>query len=433
MKLAFIYSFQQSSWKSCQTITKNLKETYKLIAPASSQKDYDLNDKTTQFEMLLTAEKIVSSLPSHIVIIDHKPHPYMILDLIYKVYEEKKIKKLPEIIIHIFGDFTLYAEQWLKLEKILKNFKVKFICASDSQKDLVSKFLKNKKIGIYQCPFPVDTDEFHFDEKLRNKYRKELGFTDNQSLYIYTGRLSLQKKVLDLILDFSIYLKMSNDDAYLFLAGEFDDLGNPFRGQYSRDGLFFINYTKIIENLNENVKKRIRYVGNLSSTELAALYSAADAFISMSVHNDEDYGMSPAEALSTGLPVVLTEWAGYRSFKLKKDNQCNLIKTVIETDKITYDRGQLLKAFFLLKKSEKQNRLNRLSLQKINTDYLSIKSNKATLESILDNKVSTFPGFSPLLKELASAFLNHPPFAVQKIEYNYSPLYKKIYDSYVSE
>jgi glycosyltransferase involved in cell wall biosynthesis len=432
MKLAFIYSFEQSTWKSCQTITKNLKATYKLISPAHTAKDFDLNDRSSSYEILKTAIEITSYSPDVIVILDHKPHPYKMLNQIYKSYVEKRIKKLPQIIIHVFGDFTLYSNEWLKVEKTLKNFSVKFICASDSQVELVRKFLKTKKTGLYKCPFPVDTKEFHFDQNQRETYRKALGLKPSQSMYVYTGRLSLQKKVIELIMDFATYLKVSNDDAYLFLAGEFDDLGNPFKGVYSKEGGYFQNFIKVYSSLDENARKRIRYIGNLTSDELKTLYSAADVFVSLSVHNDEDYGMSPAEALSSGLPAILTEWAGYKSFNLEK-NECYLIPTSIGEVMLNYNKAQFLKYLFLSKKNLEQNRTNRLMLQKINTQYLSVTSNKLTLQKILEVKVPTFGGFSTLLKELSMAFKGHPPFIETKTEHYYTDLYKKIYGSYISK
>jgi glycosyltransferase involved in cell wall biosynthesis len=432
MKLAFIYSFEQSTWKSCQTITKNLKATYKLITPANQTKDFDLNDHTTSFELLQAAQDITAYLPDAIVILDHKPHPYKMLDIIHKVYIDKKIKKLPQIIIHVFGDFTLYSAEWLKIEKTLKNFSVKLVCASDSQTDLVRKFLKNKNMGLYKCPFPVDSKEFFFDQKARDKYRKTLNFKSNQTLYVYTGRLSLQKRVIDLIMDFATYLKVSNDDAYLFLAGEFDDLGNPFKGVYSKEGGFFQSYSKFYNSLDENIKNRIRYMGNLTSEELKSFYSAADVFVSLSVHNDEDYGMSPAEALCTGLPAILTAWAGYKSFKLK-NNECILIPTAIGEVTISYNKPQFLKTLFLTKNNIIEIRNNRLKLQKINADYLSVAKNRLTIQKILEEKIPRFSGFSPLLKQLSVAFKGHPPFLETKIEYTYTDLYKKIYDSYISK
>ena len=431
MKLAFLYSFEQSTWKSCQTITKNLKATYNLIGQLQS-KDFDLNDQTTSFEMMKTASDIVAFAPESIVILDHKPHPQKILAFIHSTYIDKKIKKLPSIIIHVFGDFTLYSAEWIKLEKTLKNFSVKLVCASDSQKELVTKFLKNKKAGIYKCPFPVDPKEFYFDSVMREKSRKALKLSNDQIMYVYTGRLSLQKKVIDLIIDFTAYLKISKSDSYLFLAGEFDDLGNPFKGVYSKEGAFYQNYNKLLNSLDEEIRNRIKYVGNLTTEELRNLYSTADVFISLSVHNDEDYGMSPAEALCTGLPLILTEWAGYKSFKLE-NNECHLISTTIGERYLNYNKAELLKAFLLMSKNITTLRAQRSPLQKINCTHLSIASNKQILAKILDDKAPLFGGFSSLITDLAKAFKKHPPFVTVKTEYAYSELYKKIYDSYISK
>lgn len=431
MKLAFLYSFEQSTWKSCQTITKNLKATYSLIGQNQS-KDFDLNDKTTSFEMLQSALEIVAYDPESIVILDHKPHPHKIISFIHKAYIEKKIKKLPQIIIHVFGDFTLYSAEWIKIEKTLKNFSVKLVCASDSQKELVSKFLKNKKSGIYKCPFPVDPKEFYFDQAARDMSRKALKLNNDQIMYVYTGRLSLQKKIIDLIIDFSAYLKISKSNSYLFLAGEFDDLGNPFKGVYSKEGAFYQNYNKLICSLDEDVRGRIKYLGNFSTEELKNLYSAADVFISLSVHNDEDYGMSPAEALCSGLPIILTDWAGYKSFKFE-NNECQLIATTIGELHLTYNKSQLLKALLSTQKNIYNLRANRLKLQKINCGFLSIANNKNTISKILEEKIPLFAGFNNLLSDLAKAFKKHPPFVTAKTEYTYSELYKKIYDSYVSK
>lgn len=431
MKVAFLYSYEQSFWKSCQTITKNLKSTYDLFVSSANQKSFNYHDSITAFEMLNAARGIVDFEPDYIVIIDHKPHPQKIIDFIFQTYAEKKIKRLPEIIIHIFGDFTLYSKDWLKIEKTLKNFPVKFICASDSQQALVAKFLKNKKTGLYKCPFPVDTEDFSFNPELRNKYRKTLGLKDNQTLFVYTGRMSLQKQVIELMLDFATYLKVSNSDAFLYFAGEFDDLGNPFKGLYSNEGLFYYRFSKLHASLEDDIQARIRYVGNLTTNELKPLYSAADTFISLSVHNDEDYGMSPAEALATGLPCILTDWAGYRSFKREEDNQCFLIKTSLSEDKITYARDELMDALLTVRQNEAINRKNRFELQKTNVQYLSIASNKSILENIIKTKVSKFSGFSPLLKSLALAFELHPPFAIAQTKHVYTDLYKKIYESYL--
>jgi hypothetical protein len=94
---------------------------------------------------------------------------------------------------------------------------------------------------------------------------------------------------------------------------------------------------------------------------------------------------------------------------------------------------ELLKHFMGVEKYKDKNRINRLGLQKINSDYLSIYSNAKILKKILEDKPIPFSGFSSLLKDLSLAFKKHPPFVSPQTEYVYTDLYKKIYESYVSK
>jgi glycosyltransferase involved in cell wall biosynthesis len=55
-------------------------------------------------------------------------------------------------------------------------------------------------------------------------------------------------------------------------------------------------------------------MGSVPNADLLKVYQGADVFMNLSVHNDEDYGMSVAEAQFVGLPVGLTDWGGLASF-----------------------------------------------------------------------------------------------------------------------
>ena len=37
-----------------------------------------------------------------------------------------------------------------------------------------------------------------------------------------------------------------------------------------------------------------------------------DVFVSLSVHQDENFGYAPIEAMACGVPAVVTDWGGYR-------------------------------------------------------------------------------------------------------------------------
>ncbi len=429
MKISLVYSSKKSSWKSCQVISTNLLEMYNQAYPRCYT-SHNLSDKMSDFEVLNLAKDVFKDEPTHVSFIDHKPHPHVLLKYLDYLYSQNPKIIRPEIIFHVFGDFTLFGKDWKKCEPYLKNFKVKLIAASDRQKDLISKFMKKSKTGIYKCPFPVDHNSFYFSEEMRKKKRKELGLDDKVAMYIYTGRMSLQKNILDLVLGFSHFSKTANMDACLYLAGEFDDLGNPFTGAYFRNGEFYQYYIKMFNDLDEKAKSRVKFIGNLNQEELLDFYNAADCFISLSVHNDEDYGMSPAEAMCTGLPAILTDWAGYASFDLNGENACALIPTEIDRYNISFNRKELLKKMMTTSIRLSEHRKNRNVLSKKNINAFSVEGNVLNLKGILEDEVTKFSGFSANMDELALVFSkNQAPFA--KNEPVYTPFYKNLYTSYV--
>lgn len=435
MKIAFLYSFEKSDWKSCEVITANLIKTYSFVFDKKDTSHFSYDSSMGDYEKLKLAEKIFEYNPTHIIIVDHKPHPLKIFKFLDHFYSQNKIKERAEYIIHVFGDFTLNAKDWQDSEDYLKKHSVKFVCASDRQKDLVSKFFKDKKKEVFKCPFPVDTDSFYFSPEIRKNVRSELGIKENEIIFLYTGRMSLQKKIFELTFDFAQFLKITNADAYLYFAGAYDDIGNPYIGAESRPGEFCQRHLLLLAGLDENVRSRIRYVGNLSATELLKYYNMADCYISLSAHNDEDFGMSPAEAICTGLPTILSDWAGYASFDLDGKNSCVLVPMKIESKTgVSYNSKFLIKQLILKLNTFKDDRNNRESLMKLNSNAFSIKANIKTVTNILKSDSQKFSGFSELMERFSLAFENErSPFATYKHTYEviYSDLYKEAYGSYV--
>lgn len=428
MKFALVYSMKKSSWKSCQFITANLENTYRYAFSNETFRTFDLNTEMTEYEIYSLAKDIINYNPTHLIFIDHRPHPELLIEYLSRLLVLGRANRF-EVVFHIFGDFTLYAKKWLSVEKSLKNFKVKWVAASERQKKLVSKFLTT---DCFKCPFPVDGNEFSYSSKKRKLVRKKLGFENSEVVFLYTGRMSLQKQVLSLIKDFSIFLKKFNLQATLLLAGEFDDLGNPFTGIYYENGEFFQEYLKLLGKIGESEKKKIIYLGNLSSTELNDIYQASDCFVSLSVHNDEDFGMSPAEAICTGLPAILSDWAGYASFVEKINNESTLIPIEMREAKLAYDSILLVKKLFLYSTKIEKIRSLRERIAEVNKSNFEIRHCKKTIRDIIFYKSEPFNGFTKRMHQLKEAFeSDRPPFLQLKTDY--SKLYRELYDSYLSK
>jgi glycosyltransferase involved in cell wall biosynthesis len=63
------------------------------------------------------------------------------------------------------------------------------------------------------------------------------------------------------------------------------------------------------ESLVKNAPPNVRFLGPVSETELIDLYARADGFLATAI--DEDFGLTPVEAMASGKPVVATKEGGY--------------------------------------------------------------------------------------------------------------------------
>lgn len=316
MKLLIIRSNEELVWNSCRSISKNLQEAYACLGDASIEW-FDLN--VAQFlnpqedsvrSLALLAKRIKIFAPDRIIFLDHLPLPPTIL---LSLRSFLSLSSLPPIIVHIYGDFTYFAYEWSYFLDFASGVRFLFLAASESQCRLLRYFLSSK-VDIKKCYFPV-ADDCTFSPELRNQFRQEVGVKDDDFVLIYAGRLNLQKNVDLLIKEFANHLRAHPDrNIYLLIAGGIDDSGANVFGIKTHEGYLYSKLSSLVDSLNANIKSRIRMLGSLSKKDLRRALSASDLFASFSLFHDEDFGMSPAEALISGLPCVLTDWGGYSSF-----------------------------------------------------------------------------------------------------------------------
>jgi len=70
-----------------------------------------------------------------------------------------------------------------------------------------------------------------------------------------------------------------------------------------------INETPRIKKILATRPANVELLGNMSETELRELYSKCEGVIATSI--DEDYGLTPSEAMASGKPVVAVKEGGY--------------------------------------------------------------------------------------------------------------------------
>lgn len=420
MKIAIIRGRDIASWASCQTIISGLEILYRQSTFKESLTLFSCDHKATLSELVLLAQEIALDKPEKIILLDYLPSPGKIITAITMAYRDQPI---PPIVCHLYGDFILRIGDWRDLvEKKLLN--IKLLCASRAQAGLVQKVFGHDQNLISVFPFPVEKNLFNFSPSTRDQERKRLGI-ENNFVFLYAGRLSVQKNVLELIKAFKSFQEKFGSQAKLLLAGPFDDLGVPYLGESYLSGY----YQQLIVR-EVGLDNSIKYVGNLSLNDLGSIMNAADCFISLSTHNDEDFGMAPLQALCTGLPAILSRWGGYADFSSDDSDTVALIPVKFNDMKPEPDYTYLQKIMFQMVQRGNQNtsrkRFAEMYNQKYSTDHLTSR-----LNSLLVSRGGTIQVEESLFYRTVAVLENSiAPFRSRGSRY--TPLYEALYASYWS-
>lgn len=423
-KIACIFSFKESNWVSCQKIVFNLHKAYQAI-PQTELRNFNLSNDSVNLGMMESmAKELVAFEPDSIVIMDHQPHPIYLLQGLSNLY--KNIKK-PKIIFHIFGDFTIYYNLWEKLGKLLEGFTVEFLVASDRQKILIDRMLAQNTTTV--CPFPVNPKEFYPDQNLRIQQRTEWQLGEKDVAFIFTGRLSRQKRIKTLITSFASEFK-NDPHAHLYFYGSHDNIGDPFLGIKDIEGEYFRIFYHAYKELPLDLQKRIHFKGSVPNADLLKVYQGADVFMNLSVHNDEDYGMSVAEAQFVGLPIGLTDWGGLASFhhpQLPEATSFIPVKIGLKSKHVSIKGVKnTLRKFFTNPERDKRVAISEAANQKFGIERAS-----TIIQDVLQKDSKEFGGYSPLFFEASLAYQftpSEPMFLTH--EHTLNKLYRDIYSAY---
>ncbi|MBI3557211.1 MAG: glycosyltransferase family 4 protein, partial [Deltaproteobacteria bacterium] len=309
-KVAIVVADQSLSWISCQSISANLRKAYGLAA-GDCVTYFGFPEENSRVGTLELARQIFEFRPTTIVFLDHLPHPAPLIHAIDVLWNDLP---RPKVVFHVYGDFTIYPFQWMSLDFLLRRYQVAFVTASPRQTVLVRNFLKPGSASVFTAAFPVDSKQFYPSAELRNRTRKLFKVGRRASVIVYTGRLSVQKNSVQMVRLIGDMMQRMSPNAYFFVAGAVDELGVPLFQKKPCAAAYANLLQASLQALTPYARRRTQFVGNLAADDLAELYNAADVFISPSLHHDEDFGMSPAEALMCGVPAVLTDWGGYGQF-----------------------------------------------------------------------------------------------------------------------
>jgi glycosyltransferase involved in cell wall biosynthesis len=97
------------------------------------------------------------------------------------------------------------------------------------------------------------------------------------------------------------------------------------------------------DKLTKQAHGKVEFLGQVSNEELSKLYKGAKAFLALS--KDEDFGITPVEAMLCGTPVVAFNGGGYKETVIDgktgiffdESNAESLIKAIKKLEKMSID------------------------------------------------------------------------------------------------
>ena len=192
-----------------------------------------------------------------------------------------------------------------------------FIANSENVKARIKKFYRRESVVIYP---PVDIEKI---ARVTNGQRPK---TRDQEYFLIVSRLVGAKGIENAVNAFS---KSKSKNIKLKIVGEahgFSDVEN---------------------RISNMVYRNIELLGRVSDERLYELYSGAKGFIALA--RDEDFGITPVEAMAAGTPVIAFNGGGFKEtvvdgvtgLLINNTDEKTINDTIKKFDKIKWDKEKL--------------------------------------------------------------------------------------------
>ncbi len=188
------------------------------------------------------------------------------------------------------------------------------ICTSNSVRRVVEEVLQAEKsrlarrLGVPMVlprlpmlpviPLGVHADDFVSRPEWRQQARANWGVSDREVVVLFVGRLSFHSKANPVAM-------------YQACARAQKISGRTIRlvelGQFANDAV-----QRIHQQAAQACGVNPIWMNNRESQHLHQAYAGADVFMSLSDNIQESFGLTPLEAMASGLPVIVSDWDGYK-------------------------------------------------------------------------------------------------------------------------
>tara|TARA_Y100001968_G_scaffold329487_1_gene378930 strand:- start:6671 stop:8254 length:1584 start_codon:yes stop_codon:yes gene_type:complete len=188
------------------------------------------------------------------------------------------------------------------------------ICTSSAVHSNVLKIIESEEENLKQrlnaktfirpqlpiIPLGINCSEFKFTDNEKIKARDELGINREEIVILYVGRLSFHAKANPFPMYKALEKAAVKSEKKLVLI----ECG--FYGTKDVENA----YKKACDYLSPSI--RVIRTNGTDQKLKSKSYAAAQIFCSLSDNVQETFGITPLEAMAAGLPVVVSDWDGYK-------------------------------------------------------------------------------------------------------------------------
>ena len=187
------------------------------------------------------------------------------------------------------------------------------ICTSTAVRDTVRVLLENQaeylrnRLGATRFDLPqfpviplgVHADDYVFSETERAASRQSLGVNEDEVVFLFVGRLSFHAKAHPQQMFTALERAAKGRKIRLMQCGWFPN--TPIEAA-------FVDAARML-----CPSITMQYVEGRDPIARRQAWAAANIFISLSDNIQETFGLTPLEAMAAGIPVIVSDWDGYKN------------------------------------------------------------------------------------------------------------------------